>query len=84
MAIQSETYSVCVRCGKTRILLKTWKEKELNKRGAVIIHEQTVCPDKECQKIVDEKLQQMRDLRAASENRKKDIIIARKAASVKA
>ena len=51
--------TVCIRCGKTRILFKKWKEK--TEKGTDIIHEQTVCPDQECQKLVDEKFAQMRE-----------------------
>ncbi len=74
--MQSQTNSVCIRCGKVRVLLRRWEEKP-NGRGSPIIHEETVCPDKECQKIVDEKFQKMRDLREASENRKKSITISK-------
>lgn len=45
--------SVCIRCGKTRVVSKTWKEKT---SGAEITYTETVCPDKDCQKIVDEQL----------------------------
>lgn len=40
----------CIRCGKQRIDGKSWKEKL---GTSVITHTQTVCPDDECQKIVD-------------------------------
>ncbi len=40
----------CIRCGKQRIDGKSWKEKL---GTSVITHTQTVCPDSECQKIVD-------------------------------
>ena len=40
----------CIRCGKPRIDGKSWKEKTAN---SFIFHTQTVCPDKECQKLVD-------------------------------
>jgi len=40
----------CVRCGKERVDGKTWK----GKTGiSPITYTQTVCPDRECQKIVD-------------------------------
>lgn len=56
----SET--VCIRCGKVRILLHKWEEKAA--RGPVLIREETVCPDRECQKLVDKKFE---DLRARKE-----------------
>ncbi len=40
----------CVNCGKERINGKTWK----GKTGTfVVTYTQTMCPDKECQKVVD-------------------------------
>ena len=51
--------NVCIRCGKVRIKGATWKEK--SDRGAVIFHEQSVCPDAECQKLVDKKFEEMRE-----------------------
>lgn len=39
-----------MRCGKERIVVKTWKEKF---GDSVIINTESVCPDKECQKKVD-------------------------------
>ena len=40
----------CVRCGKERVDGKTWK----GKTGiSPITYTQTVCPDRQCQKIVD-------------------------------
>ncbi|OGK10454.1 hypothetical protein A2767_01195 [Candidatus Roizmanbacteria bacterium RIFCSPHIGHO2_01_FULL_35_10] len=47
----SKDYSnLCVRCGKQRIIVKTWKEKL---GYSTITATMTACPDKECQKIVD-------------------------------
>ncbi|HSX19483.1 MAG TPA: hypothetical protein VLE91_05145 [Candidatus Saccharimonadales bacterium] len=69
--------SVCIRCGKTRIFKKTWKDRGERQKGSIITYETAVCPDKSCQKLVDEKFQKMRDIRIASENRKKGIIIAK-------
>lgn len=41
----------CIRCGKERVDGKTWK----GKMGASpITYTQTVCPDTECQKQVDQ------------------------------
>lgn len=43
--------NICIRCGKARIIVKTWKEKL---GYSTITATKTACPDKECQKIVDE------------------------------
>ncbi|MCL5784875.1 MAG: hypothetical protein M1142_06010 [Patescibacteria group bacterium] len=40
----------CINCGKERVDGKTWEEKI---GATVVIHTQTVCPDSECQKLVD-------------------------------
>lgn len=48
----------CTRCGKERILKKKWKETTLTFSGKKIVVNRTmnVCPDKECQKVVDKEL----------------------------
>lgn len=47
----------CIRCGKQRKIARIWKENLVTMRGnTVITHTQTVCPDKACQKIVDDGL----------------------------
>jgi len=52
----------CIECGKQRIDGKTWK----GKMGAsVVTYTLTICPDPECQKIVDKA---MADKKAKSEN----------------
>lgn len=40
----------CVRCGKPRIEVKSWKEKI---GISFITYSITVCPDTECQEIID-------------------------------
>lgn len=48
----------CTRCGKERIEGKTYKEEVATFFGtSTIVHTDTVCPDPECQKIVEEKLE---------------------------
>jgi len=47
----------CTRCGKDRIDARTWTEEVSNFFGAsTVTYTDTVCPDPECQKIVEEKL----------------------------
>lgn len=43
----------CIRCGKIRIVGKSWKETVGSNE---VIYTETVCPDPECQKLVDEQL----------------------------
>lgn len=81
ITLQKETTTVCIRCGKQRIFSKKWKDQE-NDRGSVVTHVETICPDAECQKVVDEKFQEMRDRRAMAEERKKTVILARSAKAI--
>ena len=56
----------CIRCGKERIVSKTWKEEVTNFFGSSFItHTETVCPDEECQKIVEAKFKQEREKKEA-------------------
>ncbi|OGG04902.1 hypothetical protein A2Z33_06405 [Candidatus Gottesmanbacteria bacterium RBG_16_52_11] len=55
--MSSNGHTPCIRCGKTRIVAKTWKETMITFGGkSVITRTITVCPDPACQKIVDEQL----------------------------
>ena len=63
----------CIRCGKTRIVKRKWKETV--ERGAPIIHVETVCPDPECQKIVDAQFDEIRQKRELQESRKTSVKI---------
>lgn len=80
MLIQNQTNSICIRCGKVRIFSKKWKDKE-NGKGSMVTHEETICPDSECQKLVDEKFKEIRDRRELSEERKRYIVLSRGAKS---
>lgn len=50
--------NACIRCGKKRIVSKTWTEKV---SGSLTTYTLTVCPDPECQKIVEKELKKKRD-----------------------
>jgi hypothetical protein len=50
--------TVCIRCGKLRIVAKTWKDMIGTTQT---VFTQTVCPDSECQKIVEEMLKKRND-----------------------
>lgn len=51
----------CTRCGKERIEGKKYKEEISTFLGtSTIIHVDTVCPDKECQEIVESKLEALK------------------------
>ena len=48
----------CIRCGKPRIVAKSWKEQV---GTSFLTYTMTVCPDPECQKVVDDQLQSKKD-----------------------
>lgn len=74
--MQKWANTICIRCGKVRIFYRKWQDRE-NGRGTLISHEQTVCPDQECQKIVDGKFQEMRERRELLADRRKGIVLAK-------
>lgn len=49
----------CIRCGKMRIVTKTWKERV---GLSLIKYTLATCPDTECQKYVDELLKNRQDI----------------------
>ena len=69
----------CIRCGKLRIVAKSWSEKI---SGSLTTYTQTVCPDHECQKVVEIELQKKRDKIAFLQNklleRRKESPLAKK------
>lgn len=49
--------NICMRCGKKRIVTRTWKEKVVSYgKISVIECTETVCPDKNCQELVNKGL----------------------------
>lgn len=68
----SQGSTPCIRCGKTRIFSRTWKEK-LDNKGTMMTYVENVCPDKECQKVVDGIFAEKREKRLLAENRNKSI-----------
>jgi hypothetical protein len=46
----------CVRCGKPRIVKREWKEVIQTLNGpSEVAYQTTICPDPECQKLVEER-----------------------------
>jgi len=62
----------CIRCGKLRIVAKTWSEK-IN--DSLVTYTQTVCPDSECQSKVENELEKksnkIKDIQQKSLERRK-------------
>jgi uncharacterized protein YdaU (DUF1376 family) len=76
--------NVCTRCGKPRIVVKTWTEKVKLATGiSVITHTQTACPDPNCQKRVDAELKSAREKKAAIEKDRVQRAVDNKAAHEK-
>ncbi len=68
--MQKQAESLCIRCGLERIFASKWVDKSA--KGPAITHTRMVCPDKKCQKIVDEQLKERSDrLTAFRENSQK-------------
>ena len=61
----NQNLNLCTRCGKPRIVVKTWKECI---KGSILTHTSTACPDPACQKIVEGKLADQKEKREAMEN----------------
>jgi hypothetical protein len=76
--MQKQTGNLCIRCGKPRIEVKTWKE---HLKGEVLIHTSTTCPDAECQKIIDKQFAAQRAKRIEVEKEREQRIIANRLAA---
>lgn len=65
--------NVCIRCGKERIESKSWEETAISFMGkTVVTYTETVCPDPECQKIVEKQLAAQKKKREELEQSKED------------
>lgn len=68
--------SVCTRCGKERIVHKTWNEKF---GDSIIVNTEMICPDSDCQKIVNRDIKKQKDKADAMRQRAQDRVRRRKA-----
>ncbi|KKS95574.1 MAG: hypothetical protein UV71_C0005G0003 [Microgenomates group bacterium GW2011_GWC1_43_13] len=71
--------SVCIECGKRRIVVGTYKEKVGN---SVVVYKETICPDSECQKKVEKILAKELEKRQQSAMNQKLRIAGRKTAKL--
>ncbi|OGK42606.1 hypothetical protein A2954_06280 [Candidatus Roizmanbacteria bacterium RIFCSPLOWO2_01_FULL_37_12] len=70
------TYTnICIRCGKPRIVVKSWEEKL---GFSTITATNTACPDSECQKIVDKNNAKQKARQDALKNRHSQRLQARR------
>ena len=57
--------NICTRCGKQRIIGSTVSEQvEIYSGPSTIVRTQMVCPDPECQAIVEKELKEQQEKRA--------------------
>lgn len=60
----NKSTSICTRCGKERSVSKVWTEEiEVYGGISVVTRTMTVCPDPECQELVDKDLQKQAAVR---------------------
>jgi len=61
-SLKNKKYSnPCTRCGKERVSLKSWNETITNFMNTTeVTYTETICPDKECQKLVEKELEAQR------------------------
>jgi len=71
----------CSRCGKERVVIRTWKEKIDN---SIITNIETACPNKECQAEVDKINKKQQERSAALKRESEKRLQNRKANSKKA
>lgn len=75
--MQQPYKNICYRCGKERIVTRTWKEKVEN---SIIENTEAVCPDKKCQATIEKDIRKLKNKRLQIEKRKKISIKNRKKA----
>jgi transposase len=71
--------SICIECGKQRIVVGTHTEKVGN---SVVVYKDTICPDPECQKKVEKTLAKELEKRQQSAMNQKLRIAGRKNAKL--
>jgi hypothetical protein len=69
--------SICIECGKQRIVVGTYEEKVGN---SVVVYKETICADPECQKKVEKTLAKELEKRQQSAMNQKLRMAGRKSA----
>jgi hypothetical protein len=65
----------CYRCGKERVVVKTWKE-DIGVSEVTVT--QMICPDPECQKVVAKEIKAQADKARIMAKRREDKILGRR------
>lgn len=70
----------CTRCGQERVMQKTWEEDQISITGKVhsVSFGQTICPNPDCQKIVEEEIKVQEEKQATIKLKKEASDILRK------
>jgi hypothetical protein len=71
--------SICIECGKKRIIVGTYEEKVGN---STVVYKETICADPECQKKVEKTLAKELEKRQQSAMNQKLRIAGRKTAKL--
>jgi hypothetical protein len=61
--MKTDNTSICIKCGKQRIVVATRQEKVGN---TFVVYKETICPDPECQMKVEKILAQEKEKRQQS------------------
>ena len=77
--ITTTNTSICIECGKQRVVVGTYEEKVGN---SVVVYKETICPDPECQKKVEKTLAKELEKRQQSAMNQKLRIAGRKMAKL--
>lgn len=79
--MNTTTYSnPCIRCGSERIVSKRYEEQMYDYPGATkVIHIEKVCPNPECQKILDAELKEQREKKENLRRKSEERALARRA-----
>ena len=74
--------NLCYKCGTQRIFQRTWKEDITTFTGRIesVTFLQTVCPHKDCQKLVDEELEAAAAKRLEIKQKKEENILIKRTA----
>ncbi|HUW24480.1 MAG TPA: hypothetical protein VMW04_02520 [Patescibacteria group bacterium] len=65
--------NVCIRCGKIRVIAKTWEEQS---GTSTLTCSSFVCPNADCQKIVEKELAKRKRDKETSERERAERILA--------
>ncbi len=80
ISMTKKTLNPCTRCGQERVLQKTWKEDQITIMGKIqsVTFGQTICPNPDCQKIVDQEIKVLEEKQASLKKKRESNDFTRK------